>query len=157
MLPQKHIRLSTPTVMSAKEREYLLDAFDSNFIGTHGPHADAFEEEFAALTGAKHAVALSSGTAAIYLGLKALGVEPGDEVIVSSLTSSASANPITYLGATPVFMDSNRETWNMDPQFLDDEIRDCVRRNKLPKAVIPVDLYGLCADFDAILENMSKV
>ena len=142
--------------MSPKEREYLLDAFDSNWIAPLGPHVDAFERDFAANVGAKHAVALSSGTAAIHLGLKLLDVGPGDEVIVSSLTFSASANPVTYVGATPVFVDSNKATWNMDPQCLADEIADCARRNKLPKAVIPVDLYGQCADFDAILEICAK-
>ena len=150
--------------MSPNEREYLLDAFDSNWIAPLGPHVDAFEREFAARVagrnapsiGAKHAVALSSGTAAIHLGLKLLGVGPGDEVIVSSLTFSASANPVTYVGATPVFIDSNRETWNMNPQLLADELADCAKKNKLPQAVIPVDLYGQCADYDAIVEICQK-
>ncbi|MCL2349538.1 MAG: aminotransferase class I/II-fold pyridoxal phosphate-dependent enzyme [Planctomycetaceae bacterium] len=150
------IWLSTPHVMSPKEREYLLDAFDSNWIAPLGPHVDAFEREFAAKVGAKHAVALSSGTAAIHLGLKLLDVNHNDEVIVSSLTFSASANPVTYVGATPVFIDSNRETWNIDPQLLADELADCAKKNKLPKAVIPVDLYGQCADYDAILEICKK-
>ncbi|MCL2623695.1 MAG: aminotransferase class I/II-fold pyridoxal phosphate-dependent enzyme [Planctomycetaceae bacterium] len=161
---QKRIWLSAPHVMSPKEREYLLDAFDSNWIAPLGPHVDAFEREFAARVagrstdsvGAKHAVALSSGTAAIHLGLKLLGIGPGDEVIVSSLTFSASANPVTYVGATPVFIDSHRETWNIDPQLLADELAECARRNKLPRAVIAVDLYGQCADFDAILEICTK-
>ena len=150
------IWLSTPHVLSPKEREYLLDAFDSNWIAPLGPHVDAFEREFAAKIGANHAVALSSGTAAIHLGLKLLGVGPGDEVIVSSLTFSASANPVTYVGAMPVFIDSNRETWNIDPQLLADELADCAGRNKLPKAVVPVDLYGQCADYDAIVEICQK-
>jgi dTDP-4-amino-4,6-dideoxygalactose transaminase len=146
------IYLSSPHVMSPQERESLLDAFDSNWIAPLGPYVDAFEKEFAAKIGAKYAVALSSGTAAIHLGLKLLGVGPGDEVIVSSLTFSASANPITYVGAMPVFIDSNRETWNMAPQLLADELEDCAKRNKLPKAVIPVDLYGQCADYGSIVE-----
>jgi len=160
----QRIWLSSPHVMSPNEREYLLDAFDSNWIAPLGPHVDAFEREFAARVagrnapsiGAKHAVALSSGTAAIHLGLKLLGVGPGDEVIVSSLTFSASANPVTYVGATPVFIDSNRETWNMNPQLLADELADCAKKNKLPQAVIPVDLYGQCADYDAIVEICQK-
>ena len=153
---KNRIWLSSPHVMSSKEREYLLDAFDSNWIAPLGPHVDAFEREFAEKIGVQHAVALSSGTAAIHLGLKLLGVGPGDEVFVSSLTFSASANPVTYLGAKPVFIDSNRETWNMDPQLLADELADCAEKNKLPKAVIPVDLYGQCADYDAIVEICQK-
>ena len=152
----QRIWLSAPHVMSPKEREYLFDAFDSNWIAPLGPHVDAFEKEFATRIGAKHAIALSSGTAAIHLGLKLLGVGPGDEVIVSSLTFSASANPVTYLGATPVFIDSNRETWNMNPQLLADELAVCAKNNKLPKVVIPVDLYGQCADYDAIVEICQK-
>jgi len=99
MSNHQRIFLSPPCSMSPKEREYLLDAFDSNGITTFGPHVDAFEREFAAKIGAKHAVALSSGTAAIHLGLKLLGVGPGDEVFVSSLTFSASVNPVTYFTA----------------------------------------------------------
>jgi len=154
-LPDR-IYLSSPHVISVKEREYLLDAFDSNWIAPLGPHVEAFERDFAACIDAKRAVALSSGTAAIHLGLKLLNVGPGDEVIVSSLTFSASANPVTYLGATPVFIDSNRETWNIDPQCLADELKDCAGRNTLPKAVISVDLYGQCADYDTILEICEK-
>lgn len=152
MSSQSRIWLSSPHVISPKEREFLLDAFDSNWIAPLGPHVDAFEREFAEKVGTKHAVALSSGTAAIHLGLKLLGVGPSDEVIVSSLTFSASANPIIYLGAKPLFIDSNPETWNMDPQLLADELADCAKHNKLPKAVIPVDLYGQCADYNAIVE-----
>ena len=156
MNKQNRIWLSSPHVMSPKEREFLLDAFDSNWIAPLGPHVDAFERDFAANVGANHAVALSSGTAAIHLGLKLLGIGPGDEVLVSSLTFSASANPVTYVGATPVFIDSNRETWNMNPQLLAEEIEHCAKRNNLPKAVISVDLYGQCADYDAIHEICTK-
>ena len=151
-MTKKRIYLSSPHIISPKEREYLLDAFDSNWIAPLGPHVDAFERECAEQVGTKHAVALSSGTGAIHLGLKLLGVGPGDEVIVSSLTFSATANPVTYVGATPVFIDSNRETWNMDPNHLAEELADCEKRNKRPKAVIPVDLYGQCADYDSIVE-----
>ena len=152
MSSHRRIFLSPPFVMSPEEREFLLEAFDSNGIASMERHVDAFEREFAAKVGAKHAVALSSGTAAIHMGLIMLGVGSGDDVIVSSLTSSASANPVSYVGATPVFVDSHRETWNMDPRLLADELADCARRNKLPKAVIPVDLYGQCADFDPIVD-----
>ena len=137
--------------MSEHERELLLEAFDSNWIAPLGPHVNAFEKEFAEKVGVSNAVALSSGTAALHLSLLLLGVEPGDEVITSSLTFSATANAITYLGAKPIFIDSNRETWNMDPDLLAEELAACKKRGKLPKAVVPVDLYGQCADYDRIL------
>jgi len=138
--------------MSPRERELLLDAFDSNWVAPLGPHVDAFEREFAARVGARNAVALSSGTAALHIALRLLGIQPGDRVVTSSLTFSASANAITYVGATPVFIDSDRATWNMDPELLAAELRACARRKKLPKAVVVVDLYGQCADYDAIRE-----
>lgn len=152
----KRVFLSAPHVLSQKERENLLDAFDSNWIAPLGPHVDAFEQELAQKIGAKHAVALSSGTAAIHLGLKLLNVGPGDEVLVSSLTFSASVNPIVYLGAKPVFIDSEPGTWNMDPNLLAEELAQCAVRNKLPKALVCVDLYGQCADYDSITEICSK-
>ncbi|MDR1384608.1 MAG: aminotransferase class I/II-fold pyridoxal phosphate-dependent enzyme [Planctomycetaceae bacterium] len=151
-MPPNRIYLSSPHVISPKEREYLLDAFDSNWIAPFGPHVDAFERELAQKVGAKYAVALSSGTAAIHLGLKLLGVEAGDEVFVSSLTFSASANPIVYLGAKPVFIDSDRKTWNMNPQLLAEEIKICAKRNKLPKVILPINLYGQCVDWNPIIE-----
>ncbi len=141
----------SPPHMSEHERELLLEAFDSNWIAPLGPHVNAFEKEFAEKVGVSNAVALSSGTAALHLSLLLLGVEPGDEVITSSLTFSATANAITYLGAKPIFIDSNRETWNMDPDLLAEELAACKKRGKLPKAVVPVDLYGQCADYDRIL------
>lgn len=152
----KRIFLSAPHVISPKEHEYLLDAFDSNWIAPLGPHVDAFEQDLAQKIGVKYAVALSSGTAAIHLGLKLLDVGPGDEVVVSSLTFSASVNPIVYLGAKPVFIDSESTTWNMDPSLLAEELADCAHRNKLPKAIVCVDLYGQCADYDPIVEVCSK-
>ena len=136
--------------MSPKERELLLNAFDSNWVAPLGPHVDAFEREFAEKIGVKHAVALSSGTAAIHLGLKLLGVEQGDDVICSTLTFSASANPILYLGARPVFIDSDVKTWNMDPNLLEEELADRAKQNRLPRAAVVVDLYGQCADFEPI-------
>lgn len=140
----------SPPHMGADERALLLDAYDSNWIAPLGPHVDAFEAELAARVGVPHAAALSSGTAALHLALLLLGAGPGDEVIVSDLTFSASANPVTYVGATPVFVDCDRETWNMDPELLAEELEACARRGKLPKAVVVVDLYGQCADYGRI-------
>ena len=148
-LRMKRIYLSPPH-MGEDERRLLLEAFDSNWVAPLGPHVDAFEAEMAAFIGAKHAVALSTGTAGLHLSLVMLGVEPGDEVITSTLTFAATANAIVYCGAHPVFIDSSPETWTMDPGLLAAELEACGRRGRLPKAVIPVDLYGQCADYDAI-------
>jgi pyridoxal phosphate-dependent aminotransferase EpsN len=142
--------------MGPDERALLLDAFDSNWIAPLGPHVDAFEREFCETVGVQHSAALSSGTAALHLALLMIGVGPGDEVLVSTFTFAASANVVTYLGATPVFVDSDRETWNMDPGLLEEELAVCARRGKLPKAVIVVDLYGQCADYDPILEACAR-
>jgi pyridoxal phosphate-dependent aminotransferase EpsN len=136
--------------MGSEERRLLLEAFDSNWIAPLGPHVDAFEREVAGYVGSKHAAALSSGTGAIHLALRILGVDRGDEVVVSSLTFCGSLNPIVYQGAAPVFIDSTRQSWNMDPDLLEEELAECVRRGKRPKAVIAVDLYGQCADYDRI-------
>jgi dTDP-4-amino-4,6-dideoxygalactose transaminase len=149
------IYLSQPHVGS-RERELLFDAFDSNWIAPLGPHVDAFESETAAYIGRRCGCALSSGTAAIHLGLKLLGVEDGDDVIVSTLTFSGSVNPIRYLGARPVFIDSDHKTWNMDPNLLDAELRSRAEKGHLPKAVIPVDLYGQCCDWAPILEICAR-
>ncbi len=146
----------SPPHMSRSERALLLDAFDSNWIAPLGPHVDALEEEFAATVGAEHAVALSSGTAALHLALVLLGVGPGDEVLTSTLTFAATANAVTYVGATPVLIDSDRDTWNMDPDLLAAELRACARRAKLPKAVLVVDLYGHCADYEPILAACAR-
>jgi FlaA1/EpsC-like NDP-sugar epimerase len=144
------IYLSPPHV-SADERRLLLDAFDSNWIAPLGPHVDGFEREFAEIVKVPYAAALSSGTAALHLALLLLDVGQGDEVITSTLTFAATANAITYRGATPVFIDSSRDTWTMDPGLLQEELKICANRGKLPKAVIVVDLYGQCADYDPIL------
>jgi dTDP-4-amino-4,6-dideoxygalactose transaminase len=143
------IYLSPPHV-GATERELLLSAFDSNWISTVGPHVDAFEREMAAACGVGHAAGLSSGTAALHLALLLLGVGRGDEVLCSDLTFAASANAITYVGAVPVFIDSDPASWNMDPGLLEEELAACARRGKLPRAVMVVDLYGQCADYDRI-------
>lgn len=146
----KRLYLSPPH-MSGRELELVQEAFASNWIAPLGPHVDAFEQEVASYVEVSHAAALSSGTAAIHLALRLLQVQPGDEVLCSSFTFSASANPIVYEGAQPVFIDSETRTWNMDAELLREELRECARRGKLPKAVIVVDLYGQCADYDAIL------
>ncbi len=142
----------SPPHMSPRARALLLDAFDSNWIAPVGPHIDKLEEEFAEKIAAPAAVALSSGTAALHLALLALGVGPDDEVLTSTLTFAATANAIRYVGAVPVFIDSDEETWNMDPRRLAEELEAAARRGKPPKAVITVDLYGQCCDYGPILE-----
>jgi pyridoxal phosphate-dependent aminotransferase EpsN len=143
------IHLSPPE-LAGTELELLTDAVRSNWIAPLGPHVDAFEREMCAVLDVPHAVALSSGTAALHLALLVLGVGAGDEVWCSTLTFSATANAIRYAGATPVFVDSDRATWNMDAALLADALGDAARRNALPKAVIVVDLYGQCADLEPI-------
>lgn len=147
----KRIYLSPPH-LEGDELEFVKDAFASNWIAPVGPHLDAFEREVAEHVGVPYALALSSGTAAIHLGLRMLEIKPGDEVLCSSLTFVASANPIVYEGGQPVFIDSDRATWTIDPGLLEEELRACAARNQLPKAVIAVDLYGQCSDYDRILE-----
>src|SRR5580692_10992916 len=142
----------SPPHMGPAERSLLLDAFDSNWIAPLGPHVDAFEREFAARVGVAHAAALSSGTAALHLALLILDVEPGDTVFTSTLTFAATANAIHYTGARPVFIDCDRETWNMSPALLAEELSAAAGRGNLPKAVIVVDLYGQSADMDPIRE-----
>ena len=145
------IYLSSPH-MCGKEQEYIQEAFDTNWIAPLGANVTGFEEDVCNYTGAKGATALSSGTAAIHLGLKCLGVSKGDIVFCQSLTFSASCNPIVYEGATPVFIDSDYKTWNMDPLALKKAFEDAKENGKMPKAVIVVNLYGQSADYDAILE-----
>jgi pyridoxal phosphate-dependent aminotransferase EpsN len=136
--------------MSGKELDLVRDAFASNWIAPLGPHVENFEKEFTKLVGVGHGVALSSGTAALHLALVILGVGPGDEVLCPSLTFSASANPIAYQGATPVFIDSTESSWCLDPDLLEQELKACAAKNKLPKAVMVVDLYGQSADYEQI-------
>lgn len=145
----KRIFLSPPDV-GAEERALLLDAFDSNWIAPLGPHVDAFEQEFAAFVGMPHAVALSSGTAAIHLALIALGVGPGDKVLTSTLTFAATANAITYVGATPVFVDVDPVSWTMDVGLVEQAFKDAARKGKQYRALLTVDLYGQCADYDQL-------
>ncbi len=144
--------------MSGKEGDFIRDAFDSNWVVPLGPNVDGFERDLEAWIGQKagrdvHVVALSSGTAAIHLALVMLDVGPGDEVICQSFTFAASANPVCYQGATPVFVDSEPDTWNMDPQLLETAIEERLRKTgKLPKVIIPVHLYGTPARMNEIME-----
>jgi len=140
--------------MGGGEQKYIREAFDTNWVAPLGPNVDAFEESLSAFLGkGRHVTALSSGTAAIHLGLIQLGVGPGDEVICQSFTFVASANPIKYLGATPVFIDSEIDTWNMDPARLEEAIKDRIAMTgKKPRAIIPVHLYGMPARIDRIME-----
>ncbi len=146
----------SPPHMGPEERALLLDAFDSNWIAPLGPHVDAFERELALKVGVPHAVALSSGTAALHLALIVMGVGPGDEVLTSSLTFAATANAIRYVGAVPVFVDSERSTWNIDPDLVAQALEDRARRGRLPRALVAVDLYGQCADYDRLLEACGR-
>ncbi|WHY71039.1 DegT/DnrJ/EryC1/StrS family aminotransferase [Fictibacillus enclensis] len=147
---QEKIYLSPPH-MSGNEHKYIKDAFESNWIAPLGPNVDAFENELANYVGAKGAVAVSSGTAAIHLALILLDVKKGDKVFCSSLTFVASANPILYQGAEPVFIDSEPETWNMSPGALEDALKQAEHAGQLPKAVIVVNLFGQSAKMDELL------
>lgn len=146
-----NILLSSPHI-GEHEQQYVQEAFATNWVAPLGPNVDAFEQEVASYIHAKAAVALCSGTAALHLALVLLGVKPGDEVFASSFTFVATVNPIVYQGATPVFIDSDLETWNMSPIALERALRDAKARNKLPKAVIVVNLYGQSADYTALCE-----
>jgi dTDP-4-amino-4,6-dideoxygalactose transaminase len=148
---KKRIFLSPPH-MSGYEKQYVDEAFKSNYIAPLGPQVDAFEREFAEKINISHALALSSGTAAMHLVLHQLGVGPGDVVMASTLTFIGSVSPITFLGGIPVFIDAEYETWNMNPELLDKEIAICAKKGCLPKALVPTDLYGQCVDLDRILE-----
>jgi dTDP-4-amino-4,6-dideoxygalactose transaminase len=145
----RRIYLSPPE-LAGTELAGITDALASNWIAPLGPHVDGFEAEMCARLDVPHAVALSSGTAALHLALEVTGVGAGDEVYVSTLTFAATANAIRYTGATPVFIDSEPGSWNLDPALLAEALDDAARRGRLPKAVIAVDLYGQCADLDPI-------
>ncbi|MBR5076767.1 MAG: aminotransferase class I/II-fold pyridoxal phosphate-dependent enzyme [Bacteroidales bacterium] len=140
------------------EQKYIQEAFDTNWVVPLGPNVNGFEADLEAFVGQdKRVVALSSGTAAVHLGLIACGVGPGDEVLVQSFTFCASSHPITYLGATPVFVDSERDTWNMDPDLLEEAIRDRIAKTgKTPKAIVPVALYGMPYRIDRIMAIADK-
>ncbi|UFT98884.1 aminotransferase class I/II-fold pyridoxal phosphate-dependent enzyme [Radiobacillus kanasensis] len=144
--------LLSPPHMSGNEQKYINHAFETNWIAPLGPNVDAFEKQVAEYVGVKSAAAVSSGTAGIHLALQLLGIKQGDIVFCSSLTFVASANPILYAGATPVFIDSNPETWNMSPNALERALEEAKANNSLPKAIVVVNLYGQSADMDRIME-----
>ena len=144
--------------LSGNEQKFVKEAFDANWVVPLGPNVNGFEKDLEGFVGQnKRVVALNAGTAAVHLGLLACGVGPGDEVLVQSFTFCASSHPITYLGATPVFVDSERETWNMDPVLLEEAIKDRVAKTgKKPKAIVPVALYGMPYKIDRIMEIANK-
>ncbi len=142
----------SPPHLGQREEQLVLEAFRTNWIAPLGPHVDAFERELCEHTGAPHAVALCSGTAALHLALEALDIGAGDEVWVSSLTFAASAFPLRYVGAVPVFVDADLHSWNMDPMLFVEALHDAARRNALPRAVVLVHLYGQCADVQPIAD-----
>lgn len=142
--------------MSGEELAYVEQAIGSNWVAPLGPMVDAFESEFAERVGIPYAVALSSGTAALHLGLRCLGVQPGDKVAVASLTFIASVAPVVYLGAEPLFVDASPHTWTLDPEYLDEALRSQRQRGNRVAAVVPVDLYGQPCDLDAIREVAAR-
>ena len=150
MKENKKIWLSPPH-MGGRERELVKEAFDANWIAPVGPHISNFEQELSKLSQNFNIAALSSGTAAIHLALILAGVQKNDNVICSSFTFSASVNPIKYLGANPIFIDSEKESWNMCPELLTKAIKDGIKNNKKPKAIILVHLYGMPAKLDEII------
>jgi pyridoxal phosphate-dependent aminotransferase EpsN len=152
--PEKRILLSVPH-MGGAEQGFVNEAFATNWLSTVGPHLTAFEQEFSTLIGLP-AVALGSGTAALHLGLRLLEVGPGDEVFCPTLTFAASCNPVVYEGARPVFLDSDYASWNLDPQLLADALKKRAAQNRLPKAVIVVDLFGQSADMEPLLATCGE-
>lgn len=138
--------------MSGSELGFVQEAFASNWIAPVGPNLEAFEREFAAVTGCGHAVAVSSGSAALHLALMLAGVGRGDDVLVSTFTFAASANPIVYTGARPIFVDSERLSWNIDPDLVADYVRGAAERGKTPKAIVATHIYGQSADLDRLIE-----
>ena len=155
MTQEPRIYLSSPHI-GEQERAFVKEAFDTNWVAPLGPNVDGFEAEFCELVGSKHAAALSSGTAALHLSMILENIGQGDEVIVSSLTFVASVNPAVYEGAKPIFIDSERTSWNMDPELLVEVLEAKAKQNKLPKAVILVHLYGQAADIDPIKEACDR-
>jgi dTDP-4-amino-4,6-dideoxygalactose transaminase len=150
------IWLSSPDI-GTKEREYVKEAFDTNWVAPLGPNVNGLEADLASfLNTGSHVAALSSGTAALHLALILLNIREGDNVICQSMTFSASANPILYQHATPVFVDSETDTWNMDPDVLETAIKHRIEKDKRPKAIIPVHLYGMPAKMDAIMSIAEK-
>ncbi len=158
-VPEKMIYLCLAHMSDdAVEQKYVKEAFDTNWVVPLGPNVNAFEEDLKKFHGGKNeVVALSAGTAAVHLALLACGVKPGDEVLVQSFTFCASSHPITYIGAKPVFVGSEPETWNMDPVLLENAIKDRIAKTgKTPKAIVPVALYGMPYDCDKIMAIANK-
>jgi dTDP-4-amino-4,6-dideoxygalactose transaminase len=151
----QRIYLSPPD-MGPDERRLLLDAFDSNWVAPIGPHLTGFEHDMATFVGVGHAAAVSSGTAALHLALRLFGVGPGDEVLVPTLTFVATANAVTYTGASPVMVDAHPDTWTVDPDLVAAELDSRAVTGRLPAAVITVDLYGQCADHDPIVAACAR-
>jgi len=151
----KKIYLSPPH-MSGKELEYIKEVFDQNWIAPIGPHLNKFEDMIKEYTGTKHAVAVTSGTAGIHLALKTLGVNEGDTVICSDFTFIGSVNPILYCNATPVFIDSEGSSWNMDPFLLERGIQECISNKNKPKAIILVHIFGITTNINKIIEISKK-
>lgn len=147
----RRIYLSPPH-MSGEEMRFIREAFETNWIAPVGPHVDAFEREFSQTIGVKDAAAVTSGSAALHLALRLAGIGPGDEVLCSDFTFIASVTSIVYLGARPVFIDSDRASWNMDPNLLANTLKGRSKRGKLPKSVVLVHLYGQSADIDPIMQ-----
>ena len=145
----KKIFLSAPDV-TGRERELVTEVFDSNYVAPAGSMLGKFEEDMCKYTGFSHAVALSSGTAALHLALRIVGVVAGDEVWTTSMTFIGGASPITFLGATPVFFDISSDHWTIDPDLLEAELKQASKAGKLPKAILPTDLYGQSCDLDRI-------
>ncbi|MCX6266658.1 MAG: aminotransferase class I/II-fold pyridoxal phosphate-dependent enzyme [Bacteroidetes bacterium] len=146
----------SPPHMSGLEEKYVREAFDTNWIAPLGPNVDGFEQELSQYLDGTHIAVLGSGTAAIHLALVLLGVKPRDEVIAADFTFIATANPILYQGATPVFVDSEMQTWNMDPELLEEAIVDRMKKSKKPKAIIFVDVYGMSANIEALVRISLK-
>ncbi len=147
----------SPPDTTPEERDLLLDAFDSNWIAPLGPHVDAFERELAEWAGTTHAAALSSGTAALHLALLLVGVQPGDQVVVPTLTFVATANAVRYVGAEPIFVDSDPAHWNVDANLVASDLHDRVHRGRRPGAVITVDLLGGCPDYGILTETCREL
>ena len=148
---QPRIYLSPPDI-GKQEQLFVQEAFDTNWIAPLGPNVNAFEEEFCDAVGAPHAAALCSGTAGLHLAMILSGIQPGDTVMVSTLTFIASVNPILYCGAKPIFIDSEEDSWNLDPKLLEEALEKLSKENALPKALVLVHLYGQSADIDPIME-----
>lgn len=142
----------SPPHMGGAELDHIKEAFEVNYISPMGPQLSAFEDKMCEVTGFEHCLAVTSGTAAIHLALRLLGVEQGDTVLASSLTFIGSVSPATFLGAKLAFIDSDRTSWNMDPYLLAEALAHMAKRGKLPAAIIPTDLYGQCVDYDAIVD-----